>query len=137
MARALAPIAWCRPRFDAHRSARRSSAAAGVGRPPMTQVSCPACGGPVAFKIASAIVAVCPYCRSVVARGDRKIEDLGKVAALADTDSQLEVGMKGRYDGVPFYLTGRTQLGHEAGGTWDEWYAAFRDGRWGWLAAAT
>jgi hypothetical protein len=100
------------------------------------KVSCPGCGGPVEFKIGSAIVSVCPYCRSVVARGDRKVEDLGKVAALADTDSQLEVGLKGRYEGVPFTLTGRTQLGHQAGGTWDEWYAAFADGRWGWLAEA-
>src|SRR5438105_7542341 len=100
------------------------------------KVSCPGCGGPIEFKIGSAMVSVCPYCRSVVARGDRKVEDLGKVAALADTDSQLEVGMKGRYEGVPFYLTGRTQLGHQAGGTWDEWYAAFADGRWGWLAEA-
>src|SRR5262249_18915522 len=106
-------------------------------RPRMSvRVSCPGCGGPVEFKIGSAMVSVCPYCRSVVARGDRKVEDLGKVAALADTDSQLEVGMKGRYQGVPFYLTGRTQLGHQAGGTWDEWYAAFSDGRWGWLAEA-
>src|SRR5262245_30095946 len=100
------------------------------------KVSCPGCGGPVEFKLGSAMVSVCPYCRSVVARGDRKVEDLGKVAALADTDSQLEVGMKGRYQGVPFYLTGRTQLGHQAGSTWDEWYAAFNDGRWGWLAEA-
>jgi hypothetical protein len=100
------------------------------------KVSCPGCGGPIEFKVGSAMVSVCPYCRSVVARGDRKVEDLGKVAAIADTDSLLEVGMKGRYEGVPFYLTGRTQLGHQAGGTWDEWYAAFSDGRWGWLAEA-
>jgi hypothetical protein len=100
------------------------------------QVSCPACGGPVAFPVGSAIVAVCPYCRSVVARGDRRLEDLGKVAALVETDSVLEVGRKGRYHGVPFELTGRTQLAHPAGGVWDEWYAAFADGRWGWLAEA-
>jgi lysine biosynthesis protein LysW len=100
------------------------------------RVSCPACGGPVEFPIASAIVAVCPYCRSVVARGDRRLEDLGKVAALVETDSAFEVGLKGRYQGHPFELTGRSQLGHAAGGTWDEWYAAFADGRWGWLAEA-
>jgi hypothetical protein len=100
------------------------------------KVSCPGCGGPVEFKVGSAMVSVCPYCRSVVARGDRKVEDLGKVAAIADTDSLLEVGMKGRYEGVPFYLTGRTQLAHQAGGTWDEWYAAFSDDRWGWIAEA-
>ncbi len=100
------------------------------------QVSCPACGGAIHFPVGSAVVAVCPYCRSVVARGDRRVEDLGKVAALVETDSALEVGLKGRYQGVPFELTGRAQLGHTAGGVWDEWYAAFTDGRWGWLAEA-
>jgi hypothetical protein len=82
------------------------------------------------------MVVVCPYCRSVVARGDRKLEDLGKVAALAETGSLLAVGLKGRYQGVPFELTGRAQLGHPAGGLWDEWYAHFADGRWGWVAEA-
>jgi uncharacterized Zn finger protein (UPF0148 family) len=100
------------------------------------QVSCPACGGPISFKIGSSLVTVCPYCRSVVARGDRQLEDLGKVADLVETGSVLQVGLKGRYRGVPFELTGRAQLGHPAGGTWDEWYAAFADGRWGWLAEA-
>ena len=71
-----------------------------------------------------------------MARGDRQLENLGKVADLVDTDSVLAVGFKGRYHGIPFELTGRTQLGHEAGGVWDEWYAAFADGRWGWLAEA-
>lgn len=100
------------------------------------EVSCPGCGAVIEFKVGSAIVAVCPYCRSAVARGDRRVEDLGKVAALVDTDSLLAVGLRGRYQGVPFDLTGRTQLGHVAGGVWDEWYAHFADGRWGWLAEA-
>jgi len=100
------------------------------------KVSCPGCGGPIIFKVGSAIVAVCEYCHSVVARGDRKVENLGKVADLVDTGAVLEVGLTGRYQGVPFELTGRAQLGHEAGGVWDEWYAAFADGRWGWLAEA-
>jgi hypothetical protein len=72
----------------------------------------------------------------VVARGDRQIENLGKVADVVDTGSPLDVGLKGRYQDVPFELTGRAQLGHAAGGVWDEWYAAFADGRWGWLAEA-
>jgi hypothetical protein len=100
------------------------------------QVSCPGCGAAVSFPVGSAIVAVCPYCRSVVARGDQRVEDLGKVAALVETDSALAVGLKGRYRDAPFELTGRAQLAHPAGGVWDEWYAAFADGRWGWLAEA-
>jgi hypothetical protein len=98
--------------------------------------SCPACGAPITFRIGSSIVTVCDFCNSVVARGDRKLEDLGKVADLVETGSPLDIGLKGVYQGVPFELTGRAQLGHEAGGIWDEWYAAFEDGRWGWLAEA-
>jgi Domain of unknown function (DUF4178) len=100
------------------------------------EVSCPACGATIAFKTGSAIVVICEFCHSVVARGDRKLEDLGKVAALVETGSPLDVGLHGVYQGVPFEMTGRAQLGHQAGGVWDEWYAAFQDGRWGWLAEA-
>ena len=100
------------------------------------QVNCPSCGAAVGFKIGSSMVTICPYCRSAVARGDRKVEDLGKVAALVDTDSPLEVGLRGKYQGQPFELTGRAQLGHSSGGVWDEWYASFPNEQWGWLAEA-
>ena len=100
------------------------------------EASCPACGGPITFKIGSSVVVVCEFCNSVVARGDRALEDLGKVADLAETGSPLDIGLRGSYRGVSFELTGRAQLGHEAGGVWDEWYAAFADGKWGWLAEA-
>ena len=100
------------------------------------RVACPGCGGPVVFEVGSSMVSVCPHCRSVVARGDRSIENLGKVADLVETGAVLQVGTEGRYEGVKFRLTGRTQLGHEAGGVWDEWYAAFSNGLWGWLAEA-
>jgi hypothetical protein len=100
------------------------------------RVQCPSCGGPVVFAVGSSMVAVCPYCRSAVARGDRAVEDLGKVAALVETGAVLKVGVEGKYDGRKFRLTGRTQLAHPAGGVWDEWYAAFADGEWGWLSEA-
>jgi ssDNA-binding Zn-finger/Zn-ribbon topoisomerase 1 len=100
------------------------------------QASCPACGGPIIFKRGSSIVVVCEFCNSAIARGDRNLEDLGKVAELVETGSPLDVGLKGVYRGVSFELTGRAQLGHSAGGLWDEWYAAFQDGRLGWLAEA-
>ena len=97
------------------------------------RVACPGCGGPVVFEVGSALAAVCPHCRSVVARGDRSVENLGKVADLVETGAVLQVGLTGRYEGAKFRLTGRTQLGHQAGGVWDEWYADFGNGRWaGW-----
>src|SRR5918998_47005 len=100
------------------------------------RASCPACGAEVLFKTGSSVVVVCEFCHSVVARTDRGIEDVGKVAEVVETGSPLEVGLRGVVRGVAFELTGRAQLQHAAGGTWDEWYAALADGRWGWLAEA-
>src|SRR5919205_3286386 len=100
------------------------------------RASCPACGAEVLFKTGSSVVVVCDFCRSVVARTDRGFEDFGKVSDVAESGSPLDVGLRGVYLGVAFELTGRAQLQHAAGGFWDEWYAAFTDGRWGWLAEA-
>ncbi|HYM61692.1 MAG TPA: DUF4178 domain-containing protein [Thermoanaerobaculia bacterium] len=102
----------------------------------MTQTNCPACGAQITFQYGSSMVVVCEHCHSAVARTDRNLEDLGKVAALLDTGSPLRVGLDGRYGGVTFVISGRVQLQHSMGGVWDEWYAAFGDGRWGWLAEA-
>jgi hypothetical protein len=100
------------------------------------QANCPSCAGPIEFKAGSTIVLVCPFCRSAIARTDRSLEDLGKVAEVADSESPLRLGLKGSYKEVRFELTGRAQLRHELGGTWDEWYATFSNGWVGWLAEA-
>ena len=100
------------------------------------QANCPSCGAPIEFKAGSTIVLVCPFCRSAVARTDRGLEDLGKVAEVAESESPLKLGLKGLYKDVRFELTGRAQLRHELGGSWDEWYATFSNGWVGWLAEA-
>lgn len=100
------------------------------------QANCPSCGGPIEFKAGSTIVVVCPFCRSAVARTDRALEDLGKVAEIAESESPLKLGLKGTYKDQRFELTGRAQLRHQLGGTWDEWYATFSNGWVGWLAEA-
>ena len=102
----------------------------------MAVANCPACGGPIEFSIGSSIVVICDHCRSVVARTDRALEDLGKVAALVDTGTPFRRDLPGKFHGTGFRLVGRTQMEHSAGGIWDEWYAAFDDGRWGWIAEA-
>lgn len=79
---------------------------------------------------------VCPYCRSALARTDRGLADLGKVAEIVESESPLKIGLKGTYNGNRFELTGRAQLRHDMGGFWDEWYATFSNGWVGWLAEA-
>ena len=100
------------------------------------QASCPSCAAPIEFQSGSTIVLVCPFCRSAVARTDRGLQDLGKVAEIAESESPLKLGLKGTYKDNRFELTGRAQLRHETGGYWDEWYATFSNGWVGWLAEA-
>jgi uncharacterized Zn finger protein (UPF0148 family) len=100
------------------------------------QANCPSCGAPIEFKAGSTIVLVCPFCRSAISRTDRALEDLGKVAEIADSESPLKLGLKGTYQDTRFELTGRAQFRHELGGYWDEWYATFSNGWVGWLAEA-
>ena len=102
----------------------------------LLQANCPSCAGPIEFKAGSTIVVVCPFCRSAIARNDRALEDLGKVAEIADSESPLKLGLKGTFKEIRFELTGRAQLRHELGGVWDEWYATFSNGWVGWLAEA-
>jgi len=98
--------------------------------------NCPSCAAPIEFKSGSTVVLVCPFCRSAVARTDRGLSDLGKVAEIAESQSPLKLGLRGEYNGNRFELTGRAQLKHESGGFWDEWYATFSNGWVGWLAEA-
>jgi len=100
------------------------------------EAPCPSCAAPVEFKSRTSLVSICPFCQSVVARGDKKLEDHGKVADLAETQSPLSLDVKGKFRGKPFRIVGRVQYQHSAGGVWDEWYAQFPNGKWGWLAEA-
>ena len=100
------------------------------------KANCPSCAAPIEFRAGSTIVLICPFCRSAVARTDRKLEDLGKVAEIVPSESPLKLGLRGDFNGNKFELTGRAQNRHEAGGFWDEWYATFSNGWVGWLAEA-
>jgi hypothetical protein len=97
---------------------------------------CPACGGPVHFRTASALVTVCEFCHSAVGRADRDVKDLGKVAEVGDPASGLARGLTGKWKRKSFVITGRVRYRHSGGGSWDEWYLSFPGERWGWLAEA-
>jgi hypothetical protein len=98
--------------------------------------NCPACGGPVEFQLSTALVTVCDFCHSVIARGDKELKDHGKVADLVDTDSPIARGQTGKFEKKSFEVVGRVQYQHPAGGVWDEWYLRFPNDRVRWLANA-
>ena len=97
--------------------------------------SCPSCGAPVVFKSAASVFAVCEYCQSTLVRHDQTLEDIGKMATLAEDRSPLQLGAEGRYQGVHFALIGRIQIKYSQG-LWNEWHLLFDDMRTGWLSEA-
>ena len=97
--------------------------------------SCPSCGAPVVFKSAASIFAVCEYCQSTLVRHDQALEDIGKMAALVEDRSPLQLGAEGSYKGVHFALIGRIQIKYSQG-LWNEWHLLFDDMRTGWLSEA-
>ncbi|MBL8428871.1 MAG: DUF4178 domain-containing protein [Dechloromonas sp.] len=94
---------------------------------------CPSCGAPVVFKSASSVFAVCEYCQSTLVRHDQNLEDIGKMAALVEDRSPLQLGAEGSYKGVHFALIGRIQIKYSQG-IWNEWHLLFDDMRTGWLS---
>jgi hypothetical protein len=98
--------------------------------------ACPGCGAAVEFRYDDSFVRVCAYCNAVVARGDRGFQSLGRMADLTVSDSPLALAVGGQVGAVGFQLIGRAQIAHARGGGWEEWYARFDNGTWGWLSEA-
>jgi hypothetical protein len=96
--------------------------------------SCPSCGAPIEFQVGTSVAKVCEFCKATVYRTDRGLEDLGKVAAIANVPSLIAVGDSGKLGGRSFTVLGRVQLDHGKG-PWDEYYVSYADGS-GWLAYA-
>ena len=96
--------------------------------------NCPACGAPVQFRSA-APYAVCSHCQSLLVRRDIRLEAIGRVAAVPEDFSPLQLHASGWFEQHHFTLLGRIRKVWEQG-SWNEWCASFDDRRLGWLAEA-
>jgi len=94
--------------------------------------NCPSCGAQVVFRAAASVLAVCEFCRSTLLRRGADIENLGKMAELAEDASLVRLGTQGVYKGVHFAVIGRIQLQHGRG-YWNEWHLLYDSQRTGWL----
>lgn len=101
----------------------------------MHQVNCPGCGAPVKFQSTASVMAVCGFCRSTVVKEGEAVRDVGKMSALLEDFTPMQLGVTGVHGGVRFTAVGRVQLRYSAG-LWNEWYLRFDDGRDGWLSDA-
>lgn len=91
------------------------------------------------FRFAGAGAQVCKHCNFVVARKDRGLVAVGRMADLVDIPSPLVVGATGRWANDPFVVEGRVQMDRAGapGAPWQETFVAFpASGRWCWVASA-
>jgi len=104
------------------------------------QAACPSCGAPISFRFAGAAAVVCKHCNFVVARTDRNLVAVGRMADLVDIPSPLTLGATGRWSGgEPFVVDGRVQLDRASapGAPWQEFFITFpNSGKWVWIASA-
>lgn len=87
------------------------------------------------FESRVSLLAVCAYCRSLVARKDLDVSLLGKAALLQEDGSVIQLHARGTYEGRGFTVAGRVQMRFPEG-FWNEWYLLFDDERQGWLGEA-
>ncbi len=97
-------------------------------------LSCPSCGGELNLHSYTPYVA-CTYCRHILVKVDEGYRDTNVVSEIAEDMSPFQIGSEGWFEGIHFGLIGRLRLAWEHG-FWNEWYAYFDDGRFGWLAEA-
>lgn len=102
----------------------------------MKTANCPSCGGPLRFRGATSVVAVCAFCKSTLVRDGVKLEDIGKQADLLEDDSPIRIGADGRHKGVGFTVVGRIQYRYGSG-VWNEWHVVMADGKSAWLSDAS
>jgi hypothetical protein len=103
------------------------------------QAPCPNCGAPLVFKFAAAKAIVCKHCKFLVARTDRNLAAVGRVADLAELPSPLALHATGMWNGQRFEVEGRVQLDRAGapGAPWQEFFIGFpATGRWSWVAHA-
>lgn len=99
----------------------------------MTEGLCPSCGAPVHFTAGSALVLVCEHCNTVVGRSGKALENLGRVAAIVETDTPFQLGVEGRLGDQGFRIVGHLQKDQGAG-LWDEWALELDSGDTAWLS---
>ena len=77
-------------------------------------------------------MAVCEFCRAAVLKDAESVKDIGKISAVLEDFSPIQMGAAGSFGGRNFTVIGRLQVRYDAG-MWNEWYLLFDDGSASWL----
>ena len=77
-------------------------------------------------------MAVCEFCRAAVLKDADSVRDVGKISAVLEDFSPIQMGAAGTFGGRNFTVVGRIQVRYDAG-MWNEWYLLFDDASASWL----
>jgi hypothetical protein len=75
---------------------------------------------------------VCGYCQTTIIKNANEVKDLGKISAVLEDFSPIQIGTTGTFSQRGFTVIGRIQLRYDQG-MWNEWYLLFDDGSGAWL----
>lgn len=101
----------------------------------MQAVNCPACGAEIQFFSKLTVSLTCRYCSSLIVRDSQDIRNIGKVSALLDDVTPLQLFSGGTCREGKFQVIGRCRWAWD-GGFWNEWFIHLGNGRPAWLAEA-
>lgn len=87
----------------------------------MKQYNCPSCAAELDRKVAYSKIVICQYCQSSVFIDDEGARQAGKMSALDDMPSILELGRTFEYRKYRFLPVGRVRYDYGRG-WWDEWW---------------
>lgn len=83
-------------------------------------ITCPSCGAAVPIRSAALVYAVCGYCQTLLRREGLAAADIGRVAALPEDISPIQLRSRGRWNGIGFTVVGRVRWDWQDG-QWNEW----------------
>ena len=72
----------------------------------MQTVSCPSCGAEVHFRSHASVLAVCEYCHGTILKDADSVRDIGKMSAVLEDYSPIQIGTAGVHEGVHFTVVG-------------------------------
>lgn len=87
----------------------------------MSELNCPACGGPISRSNPGIVTSVCPHCENVVYWDADAVRSAGFKAGLTEGYTRLFLGAVGDFAGHHGVVVGRVRYRYAAG-IWDEWY---------------
>ena len=97
--------------------------------------SCPNCGAEIVFRWSGAVQTTCAACRSILVRRDLDLTKVGEVGDVPASNSRIQLGTQGRYDGKSFEVIGRI-IYHYERGHWSEWHIRLAGSASAWLSDA-